>query len=162
MLETYSLDTGKMIDYAAKWAYSYNPDFYDFTELGGDCTNFISQCVYAGGAVMNYTPDTGWYYIALSERAAAWTGVEFFARFVLNNRGAGPFGSLVRLRELRAGDVVQLGDRSGFYHSLLVTDILYGIPYVTAHTYNVYNKPLAAYSYENIRCIRLNGARRYV
>ena len=90
MLETYSLDTGKMIDYAAKWAYSYNPDFYDFTELGGDCTNFISQCVYAGGAVMNYTPDTGWYYIALSERAAAWTGVEFFARFVLNNRGAGP------------------------------------------------------------------------
>lgn len=50
------------VDYAHRWAYLRNPDFYNFDELGGDCTNFASQCLYAGAGVMNYTPTFGWYY----------------------------------------------------------------------------------------------------
>ena len=34
------------VNYAKKWALSRNPDFYNFDLLGGDCTNFISQCIY--------------------------------------------------------------------------------------------------------------------
>ena len=34
------------VAYAHKWAYSRNPAFYDFSEIGGDCTNFASQCRY--------------------------------------------------------------------------------------------------------------------
>lgn len=163
MLETYALDIPKMLGYAEKWAFSVNPDFYDFSGLGGDCTNFVSQCIFAGGAVMNYTPDIGWYYISLSDRAAAWTGVEYFAKFMLNNRSAGPFGEQVALREVQVGDVVQLGTDDGFYHSLLVTGTgSDGGPLVTAHTFDVYNKPLSAYSYRYIRCIHLLGARRWV
>lgn len=163
MLETYTLDIPAMLAYAEKWAFSANPDFYDFSQLGGDCTNFVSQCIYAGGAVMNYTPDLGWYYISLSDRAAAWTGVEFFAKFVLNNRSAGPFGVQIPLREVQVGDVVQLGTDDGFYHSLLVTGMTDdGAPLVTAHTFDVYNKPLSLYSYRYIRCIHLLGARRWV
>ena len=49
------------IDYAKKWAYKRNPRYYNYDPLGGDCTNFISQCVYAGSKVMNYNKVYGWY-----------------------------------------------------------------------------------------------------
>ena len=51
------------VAYAHKWAYTRNPAFYDFSEIGGDCTNFASQCLYAGTGIMNFTPDFGWYYM---------------------------------------------------------------------------------------------------
>jgi hypothetical protein len=44
------------IDYAVKWAYDVNYEYYCY-DKGGDCTNFASQCLYAGGFVM----DDIWY-----------------------------------------------------------------------------------------------------
>ena len=49
-------DREAAVEYANKWAYGRNPRFYDFSQLGGDCTNFASQCIYAGSGIMNYTP----------------------------------------------------------------------------------------------------------
>ncbi len=160
MLKEYSLDIPEIMRYAERWAYSRNPDYYDFDALGGDCTNFISQCIYAGGAVMNYTRDVGWYYISPADRAAAWTGVEYFARFMLTNKGAGPFGSIVPVRYAMPGDVIQLGGRTRFYHSLLVTDTVNGIPYVAAHSRDTFYAPLTAYSPYRVRCLRIRSARR--
>ena len=47
--------------YAKEWAFGRNPKYYNFNNLGGDCTNFASQCIYAGAGVMNFTPTFGWY-----------------------------------------------------------------------------------------------------
>ena len=55
--------------YAHRWAYGRNPAFYDYEHLGGDCTNFASQCIYAGSGVMNFTPTFGWYYIDPDQKA---------------------------------------------------------------------------------------------
>lgn len=74
------------VAYAKKWAYGRNPKYYDFSDLGGDCTNFASQCIYAGSGVMNYTPTYGWYYISVNNRAPAWTGVDELYRFLTTNR----------------------------------------------------------------------------
>ena len=68
-------DRQAAVEYAHRWAYHRNPDFYNFDELGGDCTNFASQCLYAGAGVMNYTPTFGWYYISADDRSPSWTGV---------------------------------------------------------------------------------------
>ena len=57
--------------YARHWAYGRNPEFYDYERIGGDCTNFASQCIYAGTGVMNYTPTFGWYYIDADNKAPA-------------------------------------------------------------------------------------------
>ena len=35
------------VSYARKWALGRNPAYFDFQKLGGDCTNFASQCIYA-------------------------------------------------------------------------------------------------------------------
>ena len=64
------------VAYARQWAFRRNPAYYDFEKIGGDCTNFASQCLFAGIGVMNYTKDVGWYYRSLADRSAAWTGVE--------------------------------------------------------------------------------------
>ena len=81
------------VNYAHRWAYGRNPMFYDYENIGGDCTNFASQCILAGGGVMNYTPTWGWYYINANEKAPAWTGVEYLYRFLVRkNSSIGPVG----------------------------------------------------------------------
>ncbi|MBQ9384203.1 MAG: amidase domain-containing protein [Ruminiclostridium sp.] len=159
-MTVYELDTEKSVEYAKTWAFGRNPDFHTFDLLGGDCTNFVSQCIYAGGAVMNYTPDTGWYYLSAFDRAAAWTGVEYFYRFMVNNTGAGPFGKETALRNASAGDVIQLCMEDGCYHSLFVVDIRDGVPYVAAHTNDAFDRPLYSYGYDEARCIHIIGARK--
>ncbi|MFR1441928.1 MAG: amidase domain-containing protein [Clostridia bacterium] len=44
----------KVLKYAKRWAYDRNPQFYNFDNVGGDCTSFVSQCILAGSNVMNY------------------------------------------------------------------------------------------------------------
>ena len=36
---TYGYDRAHAVAYARRWALSRNPLFYDFTGIGGDCTN---------------------------------------------------------------------------------------------------------------------------
>lgn len=38
----------KAVEYARRWAYDRNPQYYNFDPIGGDCTNFVSQCLFAG------------------------------------------------------------------------------------------------------------------
>ena len=47
------------VAYAHRWAYFRNPAYFDYSGIGGDCTNFASQCVFAGAGVMNFTPTYG-------------------------------------------------------------------------------------------------------
>lgn len=75
-------DRSKAAAYAEKWAFSRNPRYISFDGMGGDCTSFVSQCLYAGTGVMNFTRDTGWYYNSASDRAAAWSGVPYLYRFL--------------------------------------------------------------------------------
>lgn len=159
MMREYPLDITAEINYARKWAFSRNPAYYDFESIGGDCTNFVSQCLYAGGAVMNFTRDTGWYYRSLHDRAAAWTSVEYFYQFIVNNISVGPFGKTVVVRQVSAGDVIQLGTDGRFHHSLLVIGVRGGVPYVAAHTSDVYHAPLTVYRYDELRCLKILGAR---
>ena len=42
-----------VLEYAKRWAKGRNPRYLDFEHMGGDCTNFASQCIYAGSGVMN-------------------------------------------------------------------------------------------------------------
>ena len=159
MMRNIDYDRALAINYAERWALGRNPAYYNFDLLGGDCTNFVSQCVFAGCGVMNYTPEIGWYYVDLNRRAPSWTSVGFFHRFLTTNRGTGPYARQVTRAELRPGDVVQLGDGAGhFYHSLLVLSSS-GAIYVAAHSYDALWRPLDSYRYGQIRYLHILGAR---
>ena len=159
-------DKEAAVAYARKWAYGRNPAYYNFNSLGGDCTNFASQCLFAGVGVMNYTPDVGWFYRSLNDRAAAWTGVEFFYRFLVGNAegigdGRGPFAEEVRLSDLEIGDFVQFGRETGdFYHTPIVVGFSNGEPLLAAHSYDAFGRRLRSYTYERLRCLHILGARK--
>ncbi|OEH92543.1 hypothetical protein BFG57_15320 [Bacillus solimangrovi] len=57
----YYYDRRKAVQYAEKWWDGRNPAYRDFDV---DCTNFISQCLRAGGAPMTGHPNRakGWWY----------------------------------------------------------------------------------------------------
>lgn len=145
--------------YARRWALGRNPQYYDFSYIGGDCTNFVSQCIFAGAGVMNYTPVTGWYYISANERTPSWTGVNELYRFLINNRGAGPRGHIVPLNKLREGDIVQLDlNGAGFVHSTVVISVGNGTPdtvLIAAHTNDSLDRPLSSYDYDDLRPIHI-------
>ncbi|MBQ2597428.1 MAG: amidase domain-containing protein [Oscillospiraceae bacterium] len=148
------------LQYAERWALSRNPAYADFSGMGGDCTNFLSQCLFAGSGVMNWEPVFGWYYRSLSDRAPAWTGVDELFRFLTQNTGAGPFGERCAPESLMPGDLIQLEQRNrGYYHSLLV--IRSGRnPLVAAHDFDVWMRPLMEYGFWGMRCIHIRGVRR--
>ncbi len=146
--------------YANKLAFDRNPRYYNFDELGGDCTNFISQCLYAGCGVMNTTPTYGWYYRSLSSRSPSWSGVSFLYDFLMGNKGKGPFGEETGAETMKLGDVIQLAATDEYTHSLLVTDHIDGQIFVAAHTFDAYMRPLSSYDYQTIRYLHILGARK--
>ncbi len=150
------------VRYARKWALSRNPEYYDFSALGGDCTNFASQCIFAGARIMNYTPVFGWFYISLNDRAPAWTGVNELFKFLTAHTGAGPIGREVRLSDIAEGDIVQVKFKGGdtFAHSPVVVDRGMGTPdtvLIAAHTNDALDRPLASYAYAELRPIHILG-----
>jgi hypothetical protein len=156
----------KAVRYAHKWAYGRNPAYYDFENIGGDCTNFASQVIYAGSGIMNCTPIYGWYYRNSYDRTASWTGVNYLYRFLVSNEGQGPFAELVQPRDVLEGDIVQLSFSGGgmFNHSPIIVDkgvipspenIL-----LAAHTFDRDYFPLASYNWIDIRYIHITGVRR--
>ena len=167
MLATKPYLREKALLYARRWAFARNPLFYNFTEVGGDCTNFVSQAVLAGSCTMNFTPTFGWYYRSVEDRAPAFTGVDAFWRFFTGapdfasaNGGVGPFGRQVEPGELAVGDVVQLSDRAGeFYHTLLVSAIEEGEILVAAHSNDALDRPLRSYPAAGARFLHIEGVR---
>ena len=154
-------DRGAAVDYARRWALSRNPAFYDFSDIGGDCTNFVSQCIYAGAGVMNYTRDYGWYYISSSDRSPSWTGVEYLYDFLINNNSVGPYAIEVPQYEADIGDVIQLGRADGdFYHSLLIVST-YPMILVASHSYDALDRPLYSYNYYAARFLHIEGVRTW-
>ena len=152
----------KAVNYADKWALKRNLRYLDFSKLGGDCTNFISQCLYAGSNIMNYTPVYGWFYINSNNRSASWSGVNYLYNFLITNKIQGPFAIETDVSKIELGDVIHLGDNTGrFYHSLIVTKID-GFPsidsiYISTHTIDSHNRLLSTYMYEKIRFLHVNG-----
>ena len=81
MLVTKAYIRENAVAYARKFAFSQNPNFANFAGIGGNCTNFVSQCIYAAGCEMNYTPVFGWYYIDANRKSPSWTGVPYFYNY---------------------------------------------------------------------------------
>ena len=44
----YEYNREAAVSYARRWALGRNPAYMDYELWGGDCTNFISQCLRSG------------------------------------------------------------------------------------------------------------------
>jgi len=154
------------VAYAHQWAFTRNPVYYDYENIGGDCTNYASQCLYAGSNIMNYTPDFGWYYIDANRKAPAWTGVEYLYRFLTRDvSSVGPAAVEASMEDMEPGDLVQLSfDGTRFSHTPVVvsadhprqlSDVL-----VAAHSYDHDYWPLSDYTFTDIRFLHITGVNK--
>ena len=153
-------DRSKAVEYAYEFWNKRNPRFYNFDKLGGDCTNFISQCLFYGGIEMNFSKN-GWYYSSLNNRAPAWTGVDEFYNFLITNVSKfGVKGRLVDLSQVDVGDVIQMDQGRGeYHHNLIITKVGFNKSpqdiFIACHTSDAFNKRLSDYNYTRLRAIKI-------
>ena len=151
------------VAYAHRWAYRRNPRFYDYEYLGGDCTNFASQCIFAGTGIMNFTPTFGWYYIDANVKSPSWTGVPYLFDFLTRGqRSIGPVGEDTSMEHIMPGDILQLSfDGIQYKHTPVVVSVGYPIEpsniLLAAHSDDADNRPLNTYQYKNIRFVHIEG-----
>ncbi len=128
------------VRYAHQWWNSYNPAFPSFSV---DCTNFVSQCLLAGGAPMRGYPgrENGWWI-----RGGAWSfswSVAHSLRWYLEGSRSGLKAARKQSPEmLLPGDVI-IYDFTGdgrMDHAAIVVSKQNGIPLVNAHTANSRNR----------------------
>lgn len=131
-----------MTTYAKTYWNNYNPAYKSFSGAGGDCTNFISQILREGGWTFVtgiYTSGDAWWYNAVNQ-SYTWADAENWSWFAPKRTVA-----LSRVYDMTVADVLQYDlDKNGtmdhtmFVQKKTTTDI-----YMTYHSSNHYNRPLA-------------------
>ncbi len=171
-----SYDRDAAVAYAQQWwnTRNYTGNYLAYDDFGGNCQNFASQCIHAGGIDMDYTGvhDVQWkfYDENLNNKATArgrsysWTGVDMFYNYALHNYSDG----LVTLTDIdysyaQKGDIIHVGAYYEWRHALLVTDVLKNADgtlqdiIVASNTADRWNYPLSAYIYTGARLIHILG-----
>ncbi|WP_265567260.1 amidase domain-containing protein [Streptomyces hygroscopicus] len=141
-------DYKAMAAYAAKYWNHYNPAYpnYNGEADGGDCTNFVSQTLKAGGwkHVPGSASDFHKWFGNSEIQSDSFVGVNEFSWFALSSKRV---TSLANVFQLDVGDVLQMDfNRDGSKdHSMIVTyRSPQGVPYVTYHSTNTYNRSVAS------------------
>ncbi|MEE1751934.1 amidase domain-containing protein [Streptomyces sp. SP18CS02] len=151
-------DYTAMAAYAEKYWSKYNPAYpsYDGAGAGGDCTNFVSQALKAGGwkhAPGSWDDYRKWWSDPQLGNTLSWVGVNEWSWFALSSKRT---ANLSNVWELGVGDVLQVDfDRDGSKdHTMIVSyRDRRGTPYLTYHSNNTYRKSLSSLlaSYPNAK-----------
>ena len=82
-------DREAAVAYAAQYALLYNPVFGSWADSGGDCANFVSQCLLAGGLPMKRSGKRQWYYNTpggqYTGATSSWKGAQSLRLFLKYN-----------------------------------------------------------------------------
>ncbi|NOU91447.1 hypothetical protein GC102_37840 [Paenibacillus sp. LMG 31460] len=136
----------KAAHYAETWWQTPNPKYEEFEV---DCTNFVSQCLFAGGAPMDYTGkrDLGWWYAGKRGNQELWSfswAVANSLQTFLSHSRRGLQGHAVDdPSELQMGDTISYdwdGDGRYQHNTIVIGKDANGMPLVNAHTYNSRNR----------------------
>ena len=140
-----STQRAKVVAYANKYWNNYNPAYIPSEQ---DCTNFISQALFAGGwtkVTGLYNTDGAWWYTgnALLPKSYAWATAQNFYNFAVKESKRSKVHASVY--DLLPGQVLQYDvTATGMNHTMVVTKVVDGAPYLTYHTSDNHNKPFSA------------------
>jgi hypothetical protein len=141
---TVQYDYGAMARYAETYWDNYNSAYRTFADVGGDCTNFISQAMRAGG----WADDTGWYrsaenwwYNDLNE-TWSWVNVSYWHDFAAVHSGRTSI--LGSPSYMGLADVLQMDfTNDGSKDHTMIASYIGSEPYLTYHTNDTYRRSLA-------------------
>lgn len=136
--------------YAETFALTPNPKYKYFEKIGGDCTNFISQILFAGGLKQN----NSWKPYTIP-----WIRVEDLYLYLIRNKLA---VKLPNENSLSKGCVIQFytPEIGRYFHNGFITYELPNNDYLyCCHSYNKLNYPLSKifpHRYPVLRALRIN------
>lgn len=137
----------------------YNTKYKNFTGIGGNCTNFVSQCLgdKEGGGLKH---DGSWYCVYKNftgaEVSASWCNADAFKNYILySGKGKlvkkGDFKNILQpttdspngvLSKLQVGDVIAYALGNDVDHTAIITAFdSHGYPLINSHTVDRYHVP---------------------
>ena len=141
-------------------------------EFDGNCQNFASQCLYAGGISEDWSGTAQWKCFGSEVnllnkpygRSASWAGVDMFYQYCVYNTQGGPATLAdANLYTAEPGDILQYAAFGTWVHTVVVSDIIYdeygdaADMLINSNTTERIDFPASAYAYSTMRLIRILG-----
>lgn len=157
-------DRDAAYDYLMAYCDKRNPAWYAYDDVGGNCMNFGSQVLLAGGIPEDERGDEAWYWDGQNDLDLSWINVGRFYDYCRDNEGFG----LVADTEAgyytgEVGDVLIVGFAGDHRHTTVISDIVRDaegntVDYlITCNTTNYRDFPAAAYYYTFHRLVKIYG-----
>ncbi len=147
LLAQASLNRSAIVQYIYYYALTPNKNYRDYSADGGDCTNFVSQALLAGGwGRLNggHRETTSWWYsggILPPYASWTWTSADYFFKFINSRPRAKAIG---RIADLVPGDVISVDYNpsvgNGIDHTMLVSKKTASGIFLAYHTNNTLDK----------------------
>lgn len=151
----------KAVSYAHRWVNSFSPQYMNFDNNGGDCTNFVSQCLVAGG-VRQTKPGSiqqpilqtthNWFGSKFSSSTSFIRVADFHAYWSKRVPTANYEGDTTVSRNGNLGDIVQFrrANTGTRWHSMIITKKKNGVVYLSGHSQPRYDRAISSYDdYQN-------------
>jgi hypothetical protein len=160
------------VAYARRYASERNEGWPSYDRYGGNCMNFISQAMFAGGVPMDHAAPAQWKWYgdtpngsnAAAGRSPAWSGVNEFLAYVKENSGFGMVAHAdAPYYSGEPGDIIHLGVDGDWRHTVMITRVMKdsaGQPVdylVASNTANLRDFPASAYYYTQQMLIKIYG-----
>lgn len=158
--------------YLNKYITIRNSDDWDvYDDYGGNCQNFASQVLHEGGIPMDTVGDYIWKWYGSTPnnlsiktgRSPSWTIVSDFYNYAKNNKGFGLCADTdANLYYAEPGDIMQVGNNSLYFHSIVVSGIVKSNNelidiLVNSNTNDYKNVPISSLATTEIRLIKILG-----
>ncbi|GAB6169936.1 hypothetical protein JCM1393_23960 [Clostridium carnis] len=117
----------KAAEYAVSNGLTINSKYKNYEKLGGDCTNFSSQCIKEGGIPFDNLGPYKWFWYSDNKRTPSWTSANEFRKYAINNNreNSNNFGLIAcetTFQDINLSDLVQFKDAT---HTMVVTGCIY-------------------------------------
>ena len=158
-------DRDAALDYMLTYSAKRNPAYRAYDDVGGNCMNFGSQVLSAGGIPpVSGGYETGWYYFSSSNVTLPWVNVGGFLDLAASHTGSG----LVAAADApyftgEVGDIITMGVEEPRNHTTVICGILTDdagqtVDYLLcSNTANLRNYPASAYYYANRQLTKILG-----
>ncbi len=162
----HAYDRQAALQYMFTYVGTRNADFKAYDELGGNCMNFGSQVLLAGGIPMDETGgyDDGWYWYSENNTTLPWVNVGHFLEYAAAEREHG-LVAVVNAPYFsgETGDIITMGVEEPANHTTVIQDTIKDgsgevVDYLLcSNTADLRNFPASAYYYTNRQLTKIVG-----
>lgn len=152
-------DRTAAVSYLMQWVARRDPDWAAYDDYGGNCINFASQTLYAGGIPMS----GHWYWAGEEDYSYAWINVGGFTDWVTGDPSPLVCDPDAAYYTGHPGDLILMGIETARNHATTISSLVADeegrtVDYLLcSNTDDLLNFPAGAYYYTNQRLIRIFG-----